>query len=260
MGRCLNFLRFYVFVTLWMCIVNVIYCTDSKTENTVILLSSPQSGTNLVSCTLNAITRKPIGDFRSGMIYENVMNRLQLDSICSTPFIYRTHYADDLKRVSSKLNKLIFVSRNLKELLFRDYLIFSLEDLQSDEVQSFINTYLQRFKVYESWNPHNRYLVFYEDFINQENDEITLALLDFVDEEPTFFYDYIEHKEEYLNKILDSYKNQHKAKFGASSKNGAKALYYTKHRNSKILRSVDQILQKKEPLIWEKYLKRFQTK
>ncbi len=260
MGRYLSFLRLYVFIILWLCTTSVLYSTENKTENLTILLLSPRSGSNLLTCTLNSITRKPIGVFPSRTINSYGMNRLNLDSVCSTPFIYRTDSADTLKGVSSNLNNLILVSRNPKELLFRDHSISSLKDLQSKEIKSFINTYLQRFKMYESWNPDNRYIVFYEDFINQENEEIILDLLDFMGEEPTFFDDYVEHKEEYLYKILDSYRDQHKSKFGGkSSRNGPNTLYYTENKDPKLLQHIDQILQKKEPLIWEKYLKRFQS-
>ncbi len=258
MNRILKFYN-YVFLLFFMCTTSFIYCADNKPKNLVILLSSFRSGTNLLTCTLNAITRKPIGAFPSQMIHERGMNRLKLDSICPTPVIYRTHYANTLKGVSSDLNKLIFLTRNLKELLFRNYLITSLQDLQSKVVKSFINTYLQRFKMYESWNPDNRYFVFYEDLITQENEELTLGILDFMDEEPTFFYDYIEHKEEYLNTLLDSYINSRNMN-GASSKNGPKTLYYSKNKDPRLLKYIDQMLQKKEPLIWEKYLKRFETK
>lgn len=249
----MKILMAYFFVLLSMC--STAYGSDiDKKENLVIMLSSKLSGTNLIRSSLFAIVRKPITKFSGTICHLH----LELPLVSSTPFLYHSHTPKPLYSLSSKSNKLILVTRNPKELLFRHFSISSIKDLQTPEVKIFIERYLNRFKLYESWDNASRFLVFYEDYIMQENEEILLKLLDFIGEEPTYFDDYINHKEDYSNKILSSYKNLYNDR-GSSSVNGPKRIFYTKDIDPKLLNYADYILQKNEPLIWEKYLKRFET-
>ena len=97
--------------------------------------------------------------------------------------------------------------------------------------------------------------------INQENVEIFLDLLEFMGEDSPFLYDYIEHKETYTNKIFSSYTAQHKdAGGGMSVSDSPQAIYYTKERLPRLLQAIDQKLEKMNPVLWNKYLKRFQTR
>lgn len=187
-------------------------------------------------------------------------NRLGLDLKYSAPFLYRTHHASVVKNFSSKKNKLILLSRNFKELLFRRFTIKSINDLKKTNVKDFIDKYIDRFKVYDSWDPDHRYLVFYEDFIDQKNDEILLDILCFIEEEPIFYYQYLMNKEEYHQKIRDNYVYQHKkdpVPAGLSSKSGPELIYYSKNKDLRLLRRIDGFFEKEAPIIWEKYLKRF---
>ncbi len=150
-------------------------------------------------------------------------------------------------------------------LFFRGCSASSIDQVNRLHIEQFMETYLERFREYESWPPENRLLVFYEDFITQINGEATVKLLDFIGEEPTFYYDYIQHKEEYQTRILNSYKNQHNKNkknslSGGSSVGGAKEIYYTQDKPPRVLIYIDELLKKKEPKIWEKYLKRFKTR
>lgn len=231
----------------------------SEAENLVIFLSSPRSGSNLITCSLQAIVRKPIGNFNTQGIHKNGSKRLELDWVSHVPFLYRVHSAEKIRELPSDVNKLIFVTRNPKELFFRQHSISSLKDLKTEKINHKLNQYLSRFKFYESWDPYNRCMVFYEDFINQENEEILLELLDFMGEEPKFFDDYVKNKEKYLNVILSSYRDQHGNKAGKSSLHGSQAIYYTKNKDPELLKHIDRVLQEKAPVIWEKYLKRFET-
>ncbi len=267
MSRYLHFLNRCVFAALAFS-SSIIYCKGESSEinpdraqDLIIFLSSPRSGSELVSCSLNIATRKLIGMFPSGRIHRLAMSHLRLPPAASIPLFYRTHKADLVRKVPSDSNKLIFLTRNPKELFFRrQRSISSVEEFRKKYTQEIMADYFERFKVYDSWNPNNRYLLFYEDFINQEEEEILLELLDFMGEEPTFFYDYVENKERYLDTVLSGYKRQHrKGGSGASSKDGPKSIYYTKDKDPRLLKCLDQIFREQEPVIWEKYLKRFET-
>jgi hypothetical protein len=224
-----------------------------------------RSGTNLVSCSLNAITRKPVGVF-PGKQYARLMNeRLGLDMISDEPFIYRTHSFVDVAKASPEFSRLVFLTRNPKELLLRHFSIIQKSDLHQNHIQAFLNEYLDYFRVLDSWPVNNRILLFYEDVI-ANLDQSLLTILDFIGEEPNFMDDYILHKTEYLDKILNVYKaickNQRKgeaSREGESTREKPMPIYYTQNKSSELLKYIDQVLEEKDPVIWEKYLKRFQT-
>lgn len=244
-------------------LVLIFACTQLHSEEAnnpiekVIFLSSPRSGVNLITCSLLVITRKPIGNFDTGQIFVNPSNRVDIEPNTQLPFIYRTHDVTLLQQTSSVINKLVFVTRNPKELLFRKFPNITLDDLNSSLVTDFIEAYLERFRLYESWTDTNRKIVFYEDFIVHD-DETLLELLAFMKEEPIFYSDYIQNKQHYLKMILDSYKNQHAGSGTSVEKDKPKATHHSKNADPALLQKIDQILQK-EPEIWNKYLQRFQT-
>lgn len=243
-----------------------------KSKNVTFFLSTTRSGSNLVTASLSAISRKPIWwlwwtdsifDHSSECRKHPSYNRLGLPLISSIPLLYRTHYEFSLlMRVPSKLNKLIFVTRNPKELLFREFFLKSTSTVEPDSqfIETFLKRYLQAFKVYDSWFVENRRLVFYEDFINQ-GDEILVQLLQFMDEEPKYLDDFITNKQEYMSIMLESYARQHKRNSGglSSSTDGPKSIYYTKNASLEILTYIDEYIEKEAPKIWELYLKRFQV-
>lgn len=240
-------------------------------KNVVFFLSTPKSGINVITGCLSVITRKPISWFAWGedildpsSKYRNHIsyNRLGLTLVSDTPLLYRTHYQfDELMQVPSETNKLIFVTRNPKELIYRKFFLQAspLENPDAEFVEEFFIRYLKAFDVFEAWDPNNRMLVFYEDFIAHDN-EILLQLLKFMEEPTTFLEDFIINKQEYFRRLLESYAQQHKRNFGgASSKNGPKEIYYTNNASPETLRFIDEYLRKKAPKIWIKYLKRFKT-
>jgi hypothetical protein len=243
----------------------------TKCNGVVFLLTTQKSGSNLVSSCLSAVTRRPISWIRWG---DSVLkpfstrkdhpsyNRLGLPLVSNKPLLYRTHYElDILKQVPSICNQLIFLTRNPKELLFRDFRLTHPENIEPDFsfIETFLIKYLAPFKVYESWDVSNKMLVFYEDFIFNEN-EIILDVLHFIKVKPICFEDFINNKEKYLKCSLESYEKQHEwNKGGLSSLDGPKAIFYTEYVSVEILRLIDEYLAKTEPDIWEHYLKRFAT-
>ena len=242
----------------------------SNTRGATIFLSTERSGSNLISTSLAAITRKPISwlHWKTSVFEPNserkqqpAYNRLHLPLITDQPLLYRTHGAfEELRQIPSYANRLIFMTRNPKELIFRK---FSLQSPQEAPdllfVEDFLKKYLTAFEMYEAWDENTRMLVFYEDFIGR-GDEILLELLSFMGEKLLFFEDYRMHREEYLARLLESYKEQHqKVAGGLSSRDGPTAIYYTKNAPMETLLQIDAYIERKAPLIWKKYLKRFST-
>jgi hypothetical protein len=247
------------------------YVDSSANANFTFFLSTPKSGTNAITGCLTALTRRPISWFYWGDGISDPYskhrdhvsyNRLGLELIDDTPLLYRTHYElDKLKQVPSELNKLIFLTRNPKELLYRSFFLKNDFSLEPDDtfIEAFLEKYLLPFAAYETWHPDNRTIVFYEDFILNET-ETLLKLLNFMDEPPIFLEDFLNNKQEYLARLLQSYSQQHLHNSGGSScKDGAHAIYYTKNAALERLQYIDAFLKKHAPNAWEKYLNRFET-
>lgn len=262
---------FFVFITASIFGSEVpVFSEIWKSKDVVFFLSTPKSGSNWIAGSLSAITRKPISwldwkyrVFNPSSAHRNhpSYNRLGLPLVSDQPLLYRAHYEfDQLMQVRSAMNKLIFVTRNPKELLFKEFsILFPSSGTPSEQfIKKFLDTYLQAFQVYESWFPDNRALVFYEDFIFQK-ETMLLQLLEFMNEEPTYLDDFMENIEEYTSKLLASYTKQHQRKAGgASSVDGPKTIYHSKEAAPEILVYIDEYIRNMAPQIWEKYLKRFE--
>jgi hypothetical protein len=242
----------------------------SQTKGVVFFLSTKRSGSNWVSGSLAAITRKPISWVHwqrrcfdpNDLCRKNLSyNRLELPLVSEIPLLYRTHRVlFELTQVPSEQNKLIFVTRNPKELLFREFFLKfpSLDRPDSTFVETFLQPYLSNFEFYDSWSTENRRLVFYEDFIEQE-DEILLQLLHFMGEDPTYLDDFQMNKQEYMSRLLDTYRQQHTHNLGGASVMGKpNAIHYTKDVSPEVLKEIDEYIKSASPAIWEKYLQRFQ--
>jgi hypothetical protein len=266
------FLFFLLFVTLKISACEIPdFDNLSKTRKAVFFLSTPKSGSNLISSCLSAITRKPVSWLYWGYeVFEPSSertqhpsyNRLNLPLVTDIPLLYRTHYEfDELIQINSRVNKLIFVTRNPKELLFRKfYLTHQRGELPDDSfTTNFLDLYLKVFKIFDSWIERNRRIVYYEDYI-QNDDQILLDLLQFIDETPTYLDDFLQNKQLYLSRILTSYSSQHSHNSGgASSINGPRAIYYSMDVPRTVLKEIDNYLEKQAPTIWKTYLKRFET-
>ncbi len=242
-----------------------------KTENAVFFLTTPKSGSNLISASLSIITRRPISwlYWKKQIFNPNSpprdhpsYNRLGLDLVSEKPLLYRTHFElADLSKIRSESNKLILVTRNPKELLYRDLFNKSRNSINptTQFIHNFIDQYLKPFKIYESWHLEKRFFVYYEDFI-KNGDQILLEILSFMNEEPTFYEDFLINRQTYLSLLLESYKMQPTHNAGGSSVvNEPKAIFYTRNADPAVLHYIDEYIQNKEPVIWEKYLKRYQT-
>lgn len=238
----------------------------------VFLLTTPKSGSNLISSGLSAITRRPISWLRWGdSIFSShcdlkrhpSYNRLNIPMESNLPLLYRSHYElDELKQVPSNSNRLIFLTRNPKELIFRAYWLEHPEKGDPDFgfIETFLRKYLAPFKLYDSWDPDHRILIYYEDLIANENATL-IQVLDFMGVYPIYLDDFIANKEEYKKRALESYARQHKHNNGGSSSVGEpKAIFYSQDARPEILALIDEYIAKTEPYLWERYLKRFESR
>ncbi|MBM3201444.1 MAG: sulfotransferase domain-containing protein [Chlamydiae bacterium] len=231
-----------------------------KTEDSIFLITTERSGSNWLSTSLSLITRKPISWIEwKYKIHVNhpSYNRLNIELVSDNPLLYRTHLPNGLiKKVPRDKNKLIFLTRNPKEILFRSLLLKEMRETDK-RIWNFIDNYLEYFNLYESFHKTNRKLIFYEDFIHH-HEEILLDVLDFMNEPATFWEDFILNKNFYFSSILSSYKDQHRSVDGGkSSQNGATEKFYSLDISKELLKKIDLYIQKAAPKIWEDHLSRF---
>ena len=200
----------------------------------------------------------PSSPYRQHISY----NRLALPLVSDRPLLYRTHYQwEELKKVPSEYNTLIFLTRNPKELIYRQHFLreTGAEDPEEEFIHLFLMKYLASFEVYDTWCETHRKIVFYEDFI-AEDEKILLELLSFIEEPPLFLEDFLQNKQEYLSRLLQSYASQHTHNLGGSSSlEGPKPIHYTKNASPQVLNYIDVTIQGMAPAIWDKYLKRYQS-
>ncbi len=235
----------------------------SQKEDKTILLSTPRSGSSLIARSFVFITKRPLGGLQNEVLLAT-STQLNIELISNTPFLYTTHSYAEARAAPPTFNKLILVERNLKELLFRNFTITQKEDLLKPDLQEFINMYLKNFETFDNWPSQNRLLVLYEDTIGNLNKTLS-DLLNFTNPTPPFFFEeYTANQKKYTDAIYNNYvKNQYTGNsqkyHGISAKEGPQAIFYSKDQDPNLLQSIDTILEKKNPKIWNKYLKRFAT-
>ncbi|MEX0961850.1 MAG: sulfotransferase domain-containing protein [Simkaniaceae bacterium] len=229
-----------------------------KKESKIFLLSNPKSGANLISSSLASILKRPVGR-APDKVSEKDSNRIKIDFISEKPFYYKTHRYQLVQRAPAKYEKLILLTRNPKELLFRWFDISCSEDLRKPEIKTFLNNFIGKFLVFENWNSQNRFHVYYEDAITDLNDTLS-KLIDFINPStPVSWDDFLSNQETYLDQIRTNYVSQYGGICGKSSISRPKTIHYTEGKDRELLRSIDKFIKARNPTIWNKYLKRFET-
>ena len=248
------------------------------------MLTQPRSGTVRALSILEAIAGKNIfwHDSAEKITLENgnlhprfrrasplkKMNKLdrsftKVEYLDKKNVIYGSHFHTCFKGWNQNNNKLIFLSRNPKEIFFRELLNKNVP-ISVESIKNFLPrifpSYINRFKVYDLWPKKNRLLIFYDDTIGNSNLFLQLEkLLNFVGVSFSFEK---ENYDQFFEKILTFYKKEQKYAYGglSTSKSGPKKIYYTKNIDRELLKMIDNYLKVQNPEIWNKYLKRFETK
>ena len=233
-------------------------CVFAKSEPKTLIYSNPRSGVNMFCASMMAILRKPVGEYPD-QIQINNTGRLSLDLVSKVPFGYRTHWAKDVIEGRNNFSKLILITRNPKEKLFRDLSIKKIGDVTSSFFAAkYLSEYFKYFEVFESWPEDKRMLIFYEDLVEDLENQL-FKPCEFLGEDPVFFDDFLQNKELYLDQIRESYINTN-TKSGKSSIDGAEVLFYTRNQNPELLKQIDEYLKELKPKIWVNYLTRFEEK
>lgn len=230
---------------------------DPNASQVEFLISYPRSGTNLLTGYIQNLTGKPIS-VAAGTISELAMNRLAVPINASKKPLYRAHHAHEIQGWNKNGNKLICIIRNYKECITREHQRKSISKLL-DKIERGDPTaehYIDNLRVFDAWDKDNRLLIYYEDLISKPDEEIKKVLTFLRESVPTNLSK--ESLQDTSQKILSSYHTQHISSGGSHSK-GKDLLYHSKQMTLKQLKRWDELISKKDPELWERYLKRYKT-
>ena len=227
--------------------------------NAEFLVGYPRSGNNWTIALLQLLIGKEVRDANDPhkTRKDYVLNRLDLPLDESKPILYRAHdWPRALRKIDTKNNKLIVVIRNFKECLVR-HNQYSPKQLLKATVGDGgeFKRYEKILKLFERWDENNRFMIFYEDLILYPKKTVA-CLLDFLDEKPDHMDEFFENFDYWKNKTLTSYKNQHGHK---NSSGGKSPIFHIKDFPLKTLKKIDNHIKKTHPLLWKKYLYRYES-
>lgn len=223
-----------------------------------LLMTFPRSGTNWTVGILTSLCKRPVRFIKNPNNDESLgVNRLEVDVDDSLPTVYRSHFLEPgIKRLKQSKFRLMFCLRNYKECIVKHHQFNAQEFLDAiRDRHPKVDKYFEDLQFFDSgWkNPKTKHLILYEEIISKPRkcvEELLLFLGESLKPVPEFF----EHYDEWNEKMLASYHEQH-GKLGPPSNN--EPIFHSKDFPKEVLREVDRIIQERYPDLWEKYLYRY---
>jgi hypothetical protein len=240
-------------------------------KNQLQVLTNPKSGTNLLIYSILKITKRPIRGrceiwhYKNNPTFfapENMMN-YPLDF--SKPTFYWGHEFDYLKPLNHSRNQLIFILRNHKENLSsqliryhkhqsRDLSEGELCDVLLEEVINeghLFKDYIARLQVFDNWHPSYRCLVSFEDLAHYP-EVFVPQVMSFIGDDSDYEY-FINHYDDFKGELMERY-----SKKGNRTGAGTDLRFFSKKIPLEILQAVDRYIEENYPVLWDRYLERFQ--
>lgn len=149
-----------------------------------------------------------------------------------------------------KTDKVILLLRNPKEIYFRRR-----EKNYHTEAVKLLEEYFKLIELYDAWNPDLRLLVHYEDLVEKPR-ETFQRMLDFMGCSNEHLDSFLENKEFHKERCMVVYSSVR----GKSLSMGNEAIFYTNNVSPNILKRIDNEIKAARPTLFNKYLKRYETK
>ena len=223
------------------------------------LLSYPRSGNTWMRYCLEYIYNQPTeGESKNNIDDAAVLSRLDPHHRYDTkrPVAIKRHRvrpSDDTAKF------LILIVRNYKEVIVRQNIEHQDDDFRFDLVTQPVSKcgfgYMEVLQEFDYWRGE-RLIIYYEDLITKFSDTIT-KVVDTIgipinnSEDLIVRYDY--HKKRSLSNY-DNFKNDKSLTMGDKNK----TIYHSKQLSGNQKARWDKSLQERYPLLFEKYLKRYQ--
>jgi hypothetical protein len=203
---------------------------------------------------------------RSGKTWVTYMLRSQYGTSFPDPDTFRkqsekhnenpyrfTHIFSDLSKVNKSENKLLFLIRNYKESIRRNYLS-STSKAYKDILQQGpqFDIYINNLYLYDSWPEQNRCMIYYEDLIEMPEESFA-RIVNFLGLDRAALNEFIKDLDSHREACLRIYSNRH----GYTASGGDDLLFHTKHYSKKQIVRINEFVKIKHKEMWNKYLKRF---
>ena len=236
-------------------------------SNRLFILTNPKSGSHLLLYSIMKITqvplraRVPIWHFENDppfFLPENMM-RYPLDF--SKPTIYWGHEYTLLGHLNHSRNKLVFILRNYKEniasqltLIHKNNKNVNLQDLLLNEVLNeggVFKEYMTRLQLFDNWYPRNRCLVLFDD-LTIHPELFIPRVMSFMGDNSEYQY-FIEHYDDFKIELMGEY-----GKKGNRTGSGQDKDFFSSRISPDVLKTMDDFVQEKYPILWNRYLKQFE--
>lgn len=213
-----------------------------------IVLTPPKSGTHWLLYSLAYLTK------RDSFADQRYAYTIQIDK--SKPPIYHAHILSE-KDYSDTQDKLILLIRDFKESLFRFYrhqysVLF--QELKPDSLNNPKNFYFKTLKTFESWNPENRLLLFYEDLIGNPKETLKKAL-SFLNESDELLDEFLKNIETHKKISVDFYFT--KPEYGRPVTQGKDPTFHQRKAGVSTCRRLVDLIKSYYPEYTKKYLSRY---
>ncbi len=237
----------------------------SKISNKEVLLTHKRSGTNMTIGLIQSIVRKPVLRFVDGQpSFEGAIegiNRLNLKLDKSERHLYRSHSVNDyIRKLSPSHNKLILVLRNFKECILRNKWI-TINDLYNSMIsnsnRNAMSMYVNNLTFFHEWPvEETKLLILYEDLIADPVKE-TKKILSFLGYPDRVLRSVTRKRVDLiLKQVYESYVDQHGIN---KTSGGKKEIFHSRFASKGELKKLDKLVKKRHPILWEKYLSRYET-
>ncbi|MCB1118070.1 MAG: sulfotransferase domain-containing protein [Chlamydiia bacterium] len=239
-----------------------LFCSPSKQQGPVLLISAQRSGTNWSLACLQFLTRRYLSHLLSypalcETSFTQQYNRLDLQLERRKPYLFRTHDLPTNHKLLPKIKK-IMILRNYREVALR-YCKFNPDGFnkiaaKGAKMISYI-TLLQRF---DALPDKDKMLFYYEDLIQDPRRTLS-SILNFINEPCTRMDEFMENIAVLKKRCADSYYNQ-MSNIGGPISRGSSISYHSDQSSPEILEKIDAIVKKLAgDHIWDKYLKHYNT-
>lgn len=208
------------------------------------LLSYPCSANTWTRYCLEYLTQRPtFAPYHVDKKNEPLAWLAGFDIDINKPPIEKTHSLV-CATFNKNSDKLIFILRNPKEAIQRaSFVLECKEDLTKAERGK---KYFENIATFDSWNPQNRFLVYYEDLI-MEPEKTLGEILHFLNETPSKLKSFMAEYEKHQKKSIEIY-------YESFSK-AKDLLYHSKKMKPGLRKRIDSWIEELFPMQWNTYLK-----
>lgn len=220
----------------------------------IYLLSFPKSGNTWMRYCIELLTERPTASFslkpdaQELPISYTFGHKIDL----SKKPIWKAHRESEFNfagyKYSPRRDLLIIAVRNPKEAIARWMTTSNGADLLSFTGLMHFQSYFNVLRLFDSWAPDKRILIYYEDLISDPRETLE-KLVNFLNDPKNKFDAFFDEYEKHKERGLKFYEYN-----GGSQSQGNDLLYHSRKMSAVDRKNIDQFIKEKYKYLWEKYL------